>query len=90
MDPNNISSTIHLAKRFKELYPKKTLWCWSGFLYDDICNKDILNYADVIVDGRFKIELCDPRLKYAGSKNQRVIDVKKTKEMGRIALYEGW
>lgn len=88
LDIKNIDSTINLARRFKEEFPDKTLWIWTGFLFPDIVNKDILNYADVIVDGKFIIELKDPRLKYCGSSNQRVIDVKKTKELGYIVKYE--
>ncbi|RIA64845.1 anaerobic ribonucleoside-triphosphate reductase activating protein [Anaeroplasma bactoclasticum] len=88
MAPANIDSTIHLAKRFKEMYPNKSLWCWSGYNFDEICNKDILKYADVIVDGRFDKSKRDPRLKYAGSTNQRAIDVKRTIQNGKITLYE--
>ena len=88
MHPLNIEGTIHLARRFKEMYPKKTLWAWSGYLFDEIPNKEIFKYIDVLVDGRFMVDKKDPRLKYAGSSNQRVIDVKKTIESGEIILYE--
>ncbi|MBQ2471823.1 MAG: anaerobic ribonucleoside-triphosphate reductase activating protein [Acholeplasmatales bacterium] len=88
MHPLNIDGTIHLARRFKEMYPKKTLWAWSGYLFDEIPNKEIFKYIDVLVDGRFMVDKKDPRLKYAGSSNQRVIDVKKTIESGEIILYE--
>ena len=88
MHPLNIDGTIHLARRFKEMYPKKTLWAWSGYLFDEIPNKEIFKYIDVLVDGRFMVDKKDPRLKYAGSSNQRVIDVKKTIESGEIILSE--
>ena len=88
MHPLNIEGTIHLARRFKEMYPKKTLWAWSGYLFDEIPNKEIFKYIDVLVDGRFMVDKKDPTLKYAGSSNQRVIDVKKTIESGEIILYE--
>ena len=84
----NIDSTINLAKRFKEMYPNKTLWIWTGYLFDEIINKDIYKYADVIVDGKFVFELRNPNLKYCGSKNQRVIDVKRTIQNNIITLYE--
>ena len=86
---SNIKSTIWLAKRFKQRFPHKDLWIWTGFLFDDISDKEILKYADVIVDGPFQIENKDPRLKYCGSTNQRVIDVKKTLMNNEITLYEG-
>ncbi len=88
LHPKNIDGTIKLAKAFKEKYPKKDIWIWTGYLYDDIVNKDILNYVDVIVDGRYQDELHDFRLKYRGSSNQRVIDVKKSLKKKEICLLE--
>lgn len=87
MHPKNIKGTIELAKRFKEKFPDKTLWSWSGFLFDQISDKKIFEYLDVLVDGQFDAEKRDPRLKWRGSSNQRVIDVKKTLKKGDIVLY---
>ena len=87
MHPNNIKRTIKLAKAFKDKYPDKTLWSWTGFLFDDICDKEIFNYLDVLVDGQFIDELRDPRLKWRGSSNQRVIDVKKSLKKGEVLLF---
>ena len=84
----NIEATLLLAKKYKEAYKDKTIWVWTGFLYEDIKNKDIFNYIDVLVDGRFVEEKKDPTLKYKGSTNQRVIDVKKTIKNEKIVLYE--
>ena len=72
----------------KEKYPEKSIWVWSGFLYENVVNKDIFKYIDVLVDGTFKEELHDPRLKWCGSKNQRVIDIKKSLSENKIILYE--
>lgn len=88
MHPFNIKGTIKLAKAFKEKYPNKTIWSWSGFLMDQIIDKEIFDYLDVLVDGQFVEELKDPRLKWCGSSNQRVIDIKKTLKKGKIVLYE--
>ena len=89
MHPNNIEGTTKLAKIFKEKYPNKTIWIWTGFLYDrDLKDKDIFEYIDVLVDDRYEDELHDPTLKYRGSSNQRVIDIKKTLKKGEIVLYE--
>ena len=89
MHPKNIDGTTKLAKAFKEKYPKKTLWAWTGFLFDkDLYEKEIMNYLDVLVDGPFKIDLFDPTLKWKGSSNQRVIDVKKSLKNKKIVLYE--
>ncbi len=87
LHPNNILGTTKLAKRFKEEYPNKNLWIWSGFLFDKyIIDKDIVKYVDVIVDGQYIDEEHDFTLKWRGSKNQRVIDVKKTLEKKKIVL----
>ena len=63
------------------------MWSWTGFLFDDICDKEIFNYLDVLVDGQFIDELRDPRLKWRGSSNQRVIDVKKSLNKGEVVLF---
>ena len=88
MHPKNIEATTRLAKRFKEVYPNKTIWSWSGFLFDEyIKDKEVVNYIDVIVDGQFVDELRNPNLKWRGSSNQRVIDVKKSLKKGEVVLY---
>ena len=87
MHPRNIKGTTKLAKAFKEKYPDKTLWIWSGFLFEDLKDKEVLKYIDVLVDGRYQDELHDFRLKWRGSSNQRVIDVKKTLKKKEIVLY---
>ena len=89
MHPTNIEGTTKLAKAFKEKYTNKSIWVWSGFLYDrDLKDKEVLKYIDVLVDGQYVDELHDPTLKWRGSSNQRVIDVKKTLQNKDIVLYE--
>lgn len=87
MHPKNIEGTTALAKAFKENYPDKNLWIWTGFLMDAI-NQDVLRYVDVLVDGRFQQELASPTLKWKGSSNQRVIDVQASLKRDKIVLYE--
>ena len=87
MHPKNIKGTIKLAKAFKEKYPDKNIWSWTGFLYENICDKEIFEYLDVLVDGQFDEELRDPRLKWRGSSNQRVIDIKKSQKKGEVVLF---
>lgn len=89
MHPLNIEGTTRLAKAFKEKFPNKNLWAWSGFLFDrDLQGKEVLNYLDVLVDGQYVDELHDPRLKYCGSSNQRVIKVPESLKEGKIVLYQ--
>ena len=87
MHPKNIEGTMELAKKFKEVYPNKSVWVWSGFLYDDLKEKEVLNYVDVLVDGQFQEGLRNPNLKWRGSSNQRVIDIPKTKKNKKIELF---
>ena len=89
MDPRNIEGTTKLAKAFKERFPNKNLWAWSGFEFDKgLKGKEVLNYLDVLVDGTYKDELHNPLLKWKGSSNQRVIDVKKSLASNEIVLYD--
>ena len=79
MHPKNIEGTTKLAKAFKEKYPDKNVWVWSGFKFEeDLKDKEVLNYIDVLVDGKYEDELHDFTLKWRGSSNQRVIDVKES------------
>ena len=88
LHPRNIEGTIELCKAFREKFnDKKSIWIWTGYLYEQIPNKDLLQYVDVIVDGRYEHELHDFRLKWCGSSNQRVIDVKKTLNSDDIVLF---
>ena len=89
MHPNNIEGTTKLAKSFKEKYPNKTIWCWSGFLFDrDLKDKVVMKYIDVLVDGQYQDELHDFRLKWCGSSNQRVIDVQKSLKENKTVLFD--
>ncbi len=88
LHPINLEGSTKLAKAFKERFPNKTIWVWTGFLFDrDLQGKEILNYIDVLVDGQFVDELKDYTLKWRGSKNQRVIDVQKSLKENKIALF---
>ena len=89
MHPTNIEGTTKLAKAFKEKYKDKTIWAWTGFLFDkDLKDKEVLNYIDVLVDGQFIDELRDPTLQWKGSSNQRVIDINKSLKQNKIIIYK--
>ena len=88
LHPLNIEGSTKLAKAFKQAYPQKNLWVWSGFLFDrDLQNKEILNYIDVLVDGQYVDERRNPTLKWCGSENQRVINVAESLKQKQIVLY---
>lgn len=78
---NNRAEIIGLTREYKEKFPSKTIWmytgyCWSEILADETM-ADIIKYVDVICDGPFVESLKDPELKWVGSSNQHVIDVKQ-------------
>ena len=88
MHPVNVLGTISLAKKFKEKYPNKNIWVWTGYKFEDIPNKDALPFIDVLVDGQFITELHSFDLKWKGSSNQRVINVKETLKQNKIIIIE--
>ena len=93
-EPANQSGVLELVKVVKNLYPNKDIWAWTGFMFDkDFFNNkfiknsnitELLQYIDVIVDGKFIEKLKNPKLMYRGSSNQRVIDVQKSIRNGKI------
>jgi anaerobic ribonucleoside-triphosphate reductase activating protein len=78
---------LKLCKLIKEI-PNKTIWAYTGYLYEDIKDCEIFNYIDVLIDGPFRKELKDPSYLWAGSRNQRIIDIKATKEQNAIVLHK--
>jgi len=99
MHPANVETVAKLAKRFKELYPDKTIWCYSGYTLEELVQRQdssgynnsttqLLHLLDVLVDGKFEIEKKDLSLKFRGSSNQRVIDMNKTNATGKVVLME--
>lgn len=87
LHPANRDCVLKLAKEIRKKYPKKTIWLYSGYEWEEVKDWDIVNYLDVMVDGKFKIELLDPQLYWKGSSNQRVIDVPATLKTGEVALH---
>jgi anaerobic ribonucleoside-triphosphate reductase activating protein len=88
LHPQNRPEVLRLARRFKKVYPEKSVWLWTGYLIEDIFEDLVDSGIDVVVDGRFVEDLKDLRLKYRGSSNQRVINLKETIRTGDLILYE--
>ena len=97
-EPQNQAVLVELLRKVKERYPRKNIWCYSGYLFDkELLSEsrarceytdEMLSMLDVLVDGRFVETLKDIRLVFRGSSNQRVIDVQKSLEAGEIVLWE--
>ena len=65
----------------------KTVWCYSGYYYDEVKDLEIMEYIDVLIDGRFILKQFNSKLKWRGSANQRVIDIQATRQQGSIVLH---
>ncbi len=89
LHPLNFKDVGKLVSEVKKLFPTKTIWLYTGFLFEDIENMPLLKHIDVLVDGPFVKELLDEKYPWAGSTNQRVIDVQKSLSTKEIVLYEG-
>lgn len=85
--PANRTEMTVFCRAIKESYPDKTIWMYTGYLYEDISDLPVMKYIDVLVDGPFVEQLKDNNLKWRGSSNQRVIDVQKTRKTGNIVLW---
>ena len=88
LHPRNRDEVTRLAHKCRELFPEKTIWLYTGFLWEEISGLDIVPLLDVVVDGGFVKSLFDARLHWKGSGNQRVIDVKETLALGKIVLFD--
>lgn len=98
MEPQNQTALLPFIKRVKEKFGNtKNIWCYTGYIFDkDLfpngraycpATKELLNYFDVLVDGPFVESLKNISLKFRGSSNQRIIDVKKSLQSNNIVLY---
>lgn len=74
----NIEAFTNLAKQIKDKFgDSKSIWVYTGYTYEEVKDKDIFNFIDVLVDGQFELDKRDITLAFRGSSNQRIIDVKK-------------
>ena len=98
-EPRNQRELLPLLREVREKYPDKTIWCFTGFrLEDELLRSgsyprcevtdELLACINVLVDGRFVKELKDISLQFRGSRNQRVIDMDRTREAGEITIWE--
>ena len=98
-EPENQVVLVNLLREIKETYPKKDIWCYSGYLFDEDMLKgrlgdpsitmEMLGYLDVLVDGEFVLSEKDLNLRFKGSRNQRIIDVPRSLKEKRIILWDG-
>ena len=99
MEPQNQRALLPFLKKLKEMYPEKTIWCFSGYTLEDELLKnsrarcevtdEMLSLIDVLVDGEFVEEMKDISLRFKGSSNQRLIDLKPTLATGKVIIWDG-
>ena len=87
LHPFNRSEVFRLMKKCKELFPKKTVWVYTGFLWEDVKDIEDIKYADVLADGRFVKELNDNNLHWVGSSNQKIVDVPQSLKENKVVLH---
>ena len=96
-EPENQRALLPFLKRVREAFPKKNIWCYSGYTLDQLQGEsrarcevtdEMLSMLDVLVDGRFVLAKKNIRLRFRGSENQRLIDMNKTREAGEIVLWD--
>lgn len=85
--PGSREDMTLLAKEIKTKFPDKTIWLYTGYLWEEVSALPIMEYIDVLIDGRFIEDLKDPQLHWKGSFNQRIVDVQKSLEKGTLYLY---
>ena len=87
--PANRFTILRICKRFRHRYGHtKTIWLYTGYLWEEIKDLEIMQYIDVLVDGPYIKDLNDVNYKWAGSTNQRVIDVPSSLQTGKVVLHE--
>lgn len=86
--PNNRQTITDLAKYIKQNMKNKTVWCYTGYTFEQVKDLPIMKYIDVLVDGEFIKSLNDNTLHWKGSSNQRVINVPETLAQNSIILQE--
>lgn len=84
----NNETIFCLCQEIKKKFPTKTIWIYTGYDWEDIKNKPLMKYIDVLVDGKFIEELKDVNFHWAGSTNQRVIDVQESLKEKKVILHE--
>lgn len=96
MEPANQKSVLEIVRQVRTRYPDKDIWCYSGYLYESLTKgqigdgeivRQLLEQVDVLVDGPFVEELKNPGLRFRGSSNQRLIDLKASRRTGRVVLW---
>lgn len=92
LDPQNTDDVLKIVKRVKIVSPNKTIWIYSGYVWEDIIANpklaEIMKYCDILVDGKYIDKLRDVTLAFRGSSNQRIINIQKSIAANKVVLWE--
>ena len=102
LEPQNLGTVYNIVKTFKEKFPNKSIWLYTGYTWEEILEKeksyedleangisplDIVKYCDVLVDGKYEDDKRDITLAWRGSSNQRVINIQESLKQNKIVLW---
>ena len=98
MEDQSVYTILEVICDVKEKFPQKDIWLYTGYKWEDVMSEPrtlcdyyrqlVLTQCDVVVDGKYEAARHDSTLAFRGSANQRIIDVKKTLEAGRVITYD--
>lgn len=83
----NRKEVLTLMMEIKVRHPEKTIWCYTGYKWEDVKDEFGIHFINILVDGKYVEELNTPSPEWCGSSNQRIIDVKKSLDCGMIIPY---
>ena len=84
----NRDEITNIVRKVKKNFPNIKIWCYTGYLWEEVKDLPCMDFIDVLVDGEFKVELRDITLPFCGSSNQRIINVKESLKKGCVVLEE--
>lgn len=97
-EPENQQALLPMLRHIREKYPQKTVWCYTGYRLEELqspgahpnceATEEMLRCIDILIDGRFLPEEKDISLQFRGSRNQRVIDMNRTRQSGEIVIWD--
>lgn len=87
LEPENLPTVTSICRTIKTINDSKNIWIYTGYLYEDFQNLELFDYVDVVVDGKFIESEKDISLQFRGSKNQKIVDVKRSKMENEVKLW---
>ena len=87
LEPENLPTVTTICRTIKTINSDKSIWLYTGYLYEDFQNLELFDYVDVVIDGKFIESQKDISLQFRGSRNQKIIDVKQSKIEKKVKLW---